>query len=378
MTQFNGRTKICYGGDAIESLEQLPAKRALIVTDPFMVKTGFVDRIKSHLDRAGIAHGLFGDVESDPSLETVTRGTLFLLEEGADLIIALGGGSAIDAAKAIMFFGHRVASQSNPGNRGNQVKKPMLVAIPTTSGTGSEVTAISVVTDRVNEVKIPLLDELMIPDMAILDARFTRTVPPSVTAATGMDVLTHAIEAYTATGANAFSSIYAEYAIKYVFTYLLRAYSNGDDMEAREMMLLASCMAGMAFNNSGLGITHSMAHSLGGVFHIPHGTANAVMLPHVIGFNSFDVGVKYHEIARMLELPSESVKAGVESLVAAVAGLNAAMDIPSRIRELKVDEAAFRAELPTMAQHALDDGCTPGNPRRPSLDDIKRLLEQAW
>ncbi|MCG8567758.1 MAG: iron-containing alcohol dehydrogenase, partial [Desulfobacterales bacterium] len=249
MTQFNGRTKICYGGNAIDALETLKARRAFIVTDPFMVKTGFVDRIKSHLDRADIEHCLFSDVEPDPSLETVTKGTLQMLEQGADLVIALGGGSAIDAAKAIMFFAHKARKGE---------KKPFLLAIPTTSGTGSEVTAISVVTDKKNEVKIPLLDELLIPDMAILDARFTRTVPPSVTAATGMDVLTHAIEAYTSRQANAFTSIYSEYAIKYVFKYLHRAYENGDDMEAREMMLLASCMAGMAFNNSGLGITHSI------------------------------------------------------------------------------------------------------------------------
>ncbi|MCG8451601.1 MAG: iron-containing alcohol dehydrogenase [Spirochaetales bacterium] len=369
MTQFNGRTKICYGRRAIENLEKLTAKRAFIVTDPFMVKTGFADRIISHLDRAGMAHTLFDRVESDPSLETVTEGTHQFLSRGADLIIALGGGSAIDAAKAILYFSHKVRKNA---------AKPMLLAIPTTSGTGSEVTAISVVTDKVNGVKIPLADELMIPDMAILDARFTRTVPPFVTAPTGMDVLTHAIEAYTAVGSNAFTDIYSEYAIKYVFKYLFRAYTCGDDMEAREMMLLASCMAGMAFNNSGLGITHSIAHSLGGVFHIPHGLANAVMLPHVIRYNSFDVGVRYHAIAKMLDLPAESVEQGTTSLMEAVAGLNAAMEIPLRIRDLKVEKAAFDRELNSMANNALEDACTKGNPRRPSRDDIKGLLSLAY
>ncbi len=369
LTQFNGRTKICYGGNAIDALESLKGKKALIVTDPFMVKTGFVDRIKSHLDRAGIAHCLFSHVEPDPSLETVTQGTLLMLKEEADLVIALGGGSAIDAAKAVMFFAHK----ARKGGR-----KPFLLAIPTTSGTGSEVTAISVVTDKKNEVKIPLLDELLIPDMAILDARFTRTVPPSVTAATGMDVLTHAIEAYTSRQANAFTSIYSEYAIKYVFKYLHRAFENGDDMEAREMMLLASCMAGMAFNNSGLGITHSMAHSLGGVFHIPHGMANAVMLPHVIRFNSFDVGVQYLEIAQVLGLPAGSVEEGTAGLIQAVNQMNSAMGIPARIRDLGVDQEAFKADLETMARHSIEDLCTGGNPRRPSLDDIKGLLNRAY
>ena len=369
MTQFNGRTKICYGANAIDALETLKAKRALIVTDPFMVKTGFVDRIKSHLDRVDICHALFSDVEPDPSLETVIKGTLTMLKQEADLVVALGGGSAIDAAKAIMFFGHKARKGG---------KKPFLLAIPTTSGTGSEVTAISVVTDKKNEVKIPLLDELLIPDMAILDARFTRTVPPAVTAATGMDVLTHAIEAYTSRQANAFTSIYSEYAIKYVFKYLKRAFENGDDMEAREMMLLASCMAGMAFNNSGLGITHSIAHSLGGVFHIPHGMANAVMLPHVIRYNAFDVGVKYYEIADVLGLPAASVEEGTQSLIQAVNQMNADMGIPARIRDLKVEADVFQKDLETMAGHALEDLCTGGNPRRPSLDDLKTLLNQAY
>jgi len=369
LTQFNGRTKICYGRDAIEAIEQLKAERAFIVTDPFMVKTGFADRIESHLDRAGISHFLFDGVEPDPSLETVTNGTLLLLKEKADLIIALGGGSAIDAAKAIMFFAHKA---------GKGTKKPLLVAIPTTSGTGSEVTAVSVVTDTANEVKIPLNDELLIPDIAILDARFTRTVPPSVTAATGMDVLTHAIEAYTSRKASAFTSIYSEYAIRYVFKYLFRAYKCGDDMEAREMMLLASCMAGMAFNNSGLGITHSIAHSLGALYHIPHGLANAVILPHVIRFNSFDVGVKYREISEILGLESGSVEKGISSLIEAVRSLNESMGIPNKIRNLKIEEKFFREDIDLMSRHSLEDACTKSNPRMPSHDDIKRLLERAW
>jgi alcohol dehydrogenase class IV len=321
VTQFYGKTKICYGEDALETLERLPIKQAFIVTDPFMVKTGFIDRLISHLDLGGIRHRVFDGVEPDPSLETVTKGTHLYMQDHAEAVIALGGGSAIDAAKAIAFFASKVDT-SRP--------RPILVAIPTTSGTGSEVTAISVVTDKVNEVKIPLNDEQLIPDLAILDARFTRTLPPSVTSVTGMDVLTHAIEAYTSRKANAFTSIYAEYAIRYVFEYLPRAYRCSDDMEAREKMLLASCMAGMAFNNSGLGITHSIAHSLGGIFHVPHGLANAVVLPFVIQFNSFDAAVQYREIAQMLSLPAGSVGEGTQSLIKAVRELNESMGIPNR------------------------------------------------
>ena len=372
--QFYGKTKICYGAYALETLEELSSRQAFIVTDPFMVKSGFADVVKSHLDRRGIGHRTFDGVEPDPSLETVTKGTVQFMHDKADLIIALGGGSAIDAAKAIAFFAYK-ADES----RG----KPTLVAIPTTSGTGSEVTAISVITDKVNEVKIPLNDELLIPDIAILDARFTRTVPPGVTAATGMDVLTHAIEAYTSRQANAFTSIYAKYAIRYVFQYLYRTYQNMDDMEGREMMQLGSCMAGMAFNNSGLGITHSIAHSLGGIFHIPHGLANAVMLPYVIKFNSFDVGVKYWEIAKRLALPSNTVEEGTSSLIKAVRDLNASMGIPARISEMRpggkpIDREVFRGHLDTISRNALEDICTGGNPRRPSGEDIKNILDEAW
>lgn len=369
MTQFYGKTKICYGENALENLEGLPATQAFIVTDPFMVQSGFVDRIKSHLDRCDIPHRTFADVEPDPSLDTVVKGSLLFLQDNADMIIALGGGSAIDAAKAIAFFAHKAAKKA---------VKPTLVAIPTTSGTGSEVTAISVITDKVNEVKIPLNDELLIPDVAILDARFTRTLPPHVTAATGMDVLTHAIEAYTSRQANAFTTIYAKHAIKYVFKYLHRAYVCKDDMEAREHMLLASCMAGMAFNNSGLGITHSIAHSLGGIFHVPHGLANAVILPYVIQFNSFDVGVRYREIAQILSLPAASVSEGVTSLIKAVNDLNSSMEIPGGIRDLKVDEQLFQENIDVMATNVLDDFCTGGNPRMPSSSDIVKLLEKAW
>ena len=369
MTQFYGKTKICYGEDALETLERLPYKQAFIVTDPFMVGNGFLDRLKSHLDRGGTGYSIFDGVEPDPSLETVMQGTRQFLEKQSDMVIALGGGSAIDAAKAIAFFAYKALESE---------VRPFLVAVPTTSGTGSEVTAISVITDKVNEVKIPLNDELLIPDVAILDARFTRTLPPRVTAATGMDVLTHAIEAYTSRQANAFTSIYAEYAIRYVYKYLLRAYTWMDDMEAREMLLLGSCMAGMAFNNSGLGITHSLAHSLGGLFHIPHGLANAVLLPYVIRFNSFDAGVKYKEIADILQLPADTVEDGTAALIKAVRELNDSLAIPGSIRLLKIDEGTFRGHLDVMAKNSLDDICTLGNPRKPSQADMRTILELAW
>lgn len=369
MTQFYGRTRICYGEDAINNLDKLTGRHAFVVTDPFMVKMGFADRVISALERANIPQSLFDQVEPDPSLETVQKGLVQLLADRADLVIALGGGSAIDAAKAMMYFAYKADPSKG---------KPQLVVIPTTSGTGSEVTAVTVITDTQRQVKIPLIDDLIVPDMAVLDARFTRSVPPAVTAATGMDVLTHALEAYVSTPANEFSDIYAVHAIEYVFRYLLRCYRNGDDMEARQNMLLASCMAGLAFNNSGLGMAHSIAHTLGGLFHIPHGKANAVLLPYVIRFNSFDVRDRYRTIAEKLGLPCDTVEQGNESLIEAVRWLNSQMGIPSRISELGIEQDDFDNALDAMSSNAMADMCTASNPRRPSQRDIRQLLRTAY
>ena len=235
-----------------------------------------------------------------------------------------------------------------------------------------------VITNTKEKIKFVIVSWRNLPMVSINDPLLMLAKPAGLTAATGMDVLTHAVEAYTSRQANAFSSIYAEHAMRYVFTYLQRTYRCMDDMEAREMMQLGSCMAGMAFNNSGLGITHSIAHSLGGLFHIAHGLANAVMLPHVIRFNSFDVGVKYRAIAEILGLPCASVEEGTTSLIQAVRDMNDSMGIPARLSTLKIEEARFLEHLDAMAGKALADFCTGGNPRRPSAGDIKMLLEQAW
>lgn len=369
MTQFNGRTKICYGEDAMNVIGTLPMKQAMVVTDPFMGQIEFTDRIISALDRARIPHTLFDQVEPDPSLETVIQGTHKLTTNNADAIIALGGGSAIDAAKAMMYFFHKARKEQ---------QKPLLVVIPTTSGTGSEVSSFSVVTDTANQTKIPMSDELLIPDMAILDARFTRTVPPAITADTGMDVLTHAIEAFTSVDANIFADIYSEHAIRAVFKYLLRAYDNGDDMHARERMMVASCMAGTAFSNCGLGICHSLAHALGGTFHIPHGRANALMLPHAITFNALEAGERYQAIAEMINLPASSVVTGTKSLTLAVESLNERMNIPMRVRDLDISESEYKSAIRDLATKALEDPCSSYNPRKPSLEEIRHIFEQAW
>lgn len=367
VTQFNGRTRICYGDDAIDTLETLTGHHALIVTESFLVELGFADRVISGLERANIHSRVLDGVEPDPSLDSVREGTVALLTGGADLVVALGGGSAIDTAKAMVFF----ACKAEPAR-----DKPLLVAIPTTSGTGSEVTAVAMVTE--GQAKLPLADDLIVPDIAVLDARFTRSVPPGITAGTGMDTLAHALEAFVATTANAFTDLYALSAIEYVFRTLLRCYRNGDDMEARQNMLLASCMAGVAFTNSGLGVAHSIANALGGIFHIPHSKAIAPLLPYAIRFNSFDIRDRYQIVARHLGFPCGTAAQGTESLIEAVRCLNNQMGIASRIRDLGVGEAEFQASFEALARQAMADGCTGTNPRRPSLEDIRQLLRQAY
>ncbi|MDX2322252.1 MAG: 1-propanol dehydrogenase PduQ [Moritella sp.] len=368
MTHFYAKTKVCYGEGSMDNLKTLPGKHVFIVTDAFIAKTGFVEEVKSHLSM-GVLCTIFDKVEADPSLDTITIATHLFMKSEADIIIAIGGGSAIDAAKAIAYFSNHADLLRQP---------PYLAVVPTTSGTGSEVTSIAVVTDKKNNLKIPLQDDMLIPDLAILDARFTRTMPSSITAATGMDVLTHAIEAYVSTKTNIFTSIYAETAIKIVFKYLPRAYANGDDMEAREQLILASCMAGMAFNNSGLGITHSVAHSLGGLFHIPHGVANAVLLPYVIEFNGFDSGFQYQNIAHCLGLPASSMDEGTNNLLKAVRQLNASLDIPYKISDLDINKDEYINHMPAMVNNILQDICTTTNPKKPSYEDVIRLLQKAW
>jgi alcohol dehydrogenase class IV/microcompartment protein CcmL/EutN len=366
VTQFYGKTKICYGPYALEMLETFPATQAFVVTDPFMVESGFADQAISHLKRKGVGYTLFSGVEPDPSLQAVVAAAKIFLQSQADLILALGGGSAIDMAKAISYFGRK----ADPN------RQTLLVAIPTTSGTGSEVTSIAVIRTKSRRSKSPSTTSCS----SQTSPSWTPASPapcPRPLRRHGHGVLTHAVELHLPLS-NVFTAIYAERAIRHVFAYLRRAYAHGDDMAARDNMLIGSCMAGLAFTNSGLGITHSLAHSLGGLFHIPHGLANAVLLPHVILFNRFDAGVKYKEIAEMAGIPAPTVEEGTRNLVAAVRELNAALGIPAQVRQLKADATLYHDHLRTMAANALEDICTQSNPRMPSLDDLADLLLRAW
>jgi len=376
MREFQLKPRIQFGKDALALLERLPALNALLVTDSAMVKLGYAQKITQIWQQQGISYQIWDDVTADPDVATVARGIRLMESHFPQLIVALGGGSVIDAAKAVLFT---LANDAAAPKR----ERPCFVAIPTTSGTGSEVTAFSVV--KAQGEKLVLVDTEMLPDIAILDPAFVASVPPAITADTGMDVLCHALEAYVSLHASDFSDALAEKAVQQVFCYLPSCWRNGDDALAREKMHNASCMAGMAFTNASLGITHSLAHALGGVFSIPHGRANALLMAHIVAWNADYAGEcdnaaaqKYARLARLLELPADTTQQGVSSLLLAIRAMQEEMKLPLGINELSISAEQFEQQLAAMAQQAMRDSCTPTNPRKPDLSSLIALLRQAW
>lgn len=409
MQWFKVPPKIYFEYDSIQYLEKMNyISKAFIVTDPTMVKLGYVDKILYYLrKREQYCHTkIYSDVEPDPDVDTIMRGVEQMREFQPDVIIALGGGSAIDAAKGMwLFYEHPETTfdglkQKFMDIRKRVVKFPNLgskakfVAIPTTSGTGSEVTAFSVITDKKNgNIKYPLTDYALRPDVAIIDPQFVMSLPKSATADTGIDVLTHAIEAYVSNMANDYTDGLALQAIDLVFDYLKRAYDNGaSDEVAREKMHNASCIAGMAFTNSFLGLNHSMAHKLGGEFHIPHGRANAILLPYVIAYNAekptkfatfpkyeyFIADERYAKIAKFLGISGKNTKESVQNLIHAIQQLNKDLNLPATIQEAGVNEQEFLLKLNDLAEHAHDDQCTGANPRYPLVEEIKEVFLKAY
>lgn len=374
MNRIYMKTEICCGRDALERLSSIPAEHVMIITDSFMAQSGAVERIKEHI--TGCPVSVFDKVVPDPPLPLVTEGVKALADTGADVVIALGGGSSLDAAKAIK----EVAA------RAGKSRVRTCVAIPTTSGTGSEVTRFAVITDPVKQVKYPLAMESMLPDIAILDPALTATVPSSVTADTGMDVITHCLESYVSKEANDFSDALAEKALQLAFGWLRQASSDGGDLEAREKLHNASCLAGMSFESAGLGLNHGIAHSVGGKLHIPHGKINAMLLPLVLDYNSgldspearkhAGTAEKYQRMAKLLGLPAANPYIGAKNLVHAVRELNRSLRIPATLRELGKDPAEVRAMETELAAGALRDVCTASNPRVPTEQDVRRILTQ--
>lgn len=407
MQWFKIPEKIFFEAGSISYLEKMSdIKKAFIVTDPSMVDLGYVDKILYYLrKRMAYVHAeIFSEVEPDPSFTTIRKGVNAMQVFEPDVIIALGGGSAIDAAKGMwLFYEHPDADVEGLKLKFMDIRKrtykfPKLgtkckmVAIPTTSGTGSEVTSFAVISDKEKNIKYPLADYELTPDVAIVDPDLVMTLPKKLTADTGMDVLTHAIEAYVSVMASDYTDGLAEKAIELVFEFLPQAYEDGTNRLAREKMHNASCIAGMAFTNAFLGVNHSIAHKLGGEFHIPHGKANAILLPYVIKYNGtaptkmvsfpkyehYVADTRYAEIAKRLGLPASTPQEGVNSLVKAVQELNAKICEEKSLQEFGIDEAEFLAKVDVLAERAFEDQCTSVNPRVPLVSEIKQILLDAY
>ena len=406
MQWFKVPSKIYFERDSIQYLQDMKdCEKVMIVTDRSMVDLGFVDKITHQLNlrKNKVTVQLFTDVETDPSVQTVYKGTDLMHSFQPDTIIALGGGSAMDAAKAMWLFYEQpnvdfedlVQKFMDIRKRAFRFpelgRKAKFIGIPTTSGTGSEVTPFTVISD--GDKKYPIADYSLTPTIAIVDPSFTMTVPASVTADTGLDVLTHAVEAYVSVLANDFTDGLALQAIKLVFEFLERSYKHGSaDPEARERMHNASTIAGMAFANAFLGMNHSLSHKVGGKFHTPHGRTNAIFLPHVIRYNGtrpqktatwpkynyYKADVKYQEIARTLGLPCSTPAEGVASFAKACDELARKVGIKMSFKEQGLDEKAFMEARRELAMMAYEDQCSPANPRLPMVADMEEILTKAY
>ena len=381
-------------------------KKAFIVTDTFLFKNGYTKPITDKLDEMGIQYACFYDVAPDPTLGCALEGAKQISDFEPDVIIALGGGSAMDAAKIMwVLYEHPEVDFLDMAMRFMDIRKRVytfpkmgekayFIAIPTSAGTGSEVTPFAVITDETTGIKYPLADYELLPKMAIVDSDFMMTMPRGLTAATGIDAMTHALEAYASIMATPYTDGQALVALKLIFEYLPRSYENGaNDPEAREKMADASCMAGIAFANAFLGVCHSMAHKLGAFHHIAHGIANALMISEVIRFNSADVPTKmgtfpqyayphakrrYAEIAEFLGLGGKDDDAKVKNLIKAIEELKAKVGIKKTIKDYGVDEQNFLDRLDEMCEQAFDDQCTGANPRYPLISEIKEMYLKCY
>ncbi|MFB2838388.1 bifunctional acetaldehyde-CoA/alcohol dehydrogenase [Floridanema evergladense] len=396
-----------YGALPVAIRELAGKRRAFIVTDKPLYDLGVTASLEAALEEIGLKFDIFYDVEPDPSLETVQRGLALMNTFQPDVIIAIGGGSPMDAAKIMwLLYEHPEIEFEGLAMRFMDIRKrvyelpplgdkAIMIAVPTTSGTGSEVTPFAVVTDRRSSIKYPLADYALTPTMAIVDPELVLNMPKKLTAYGGIDALTHALEAFVSVLASEYTNSLALEAIRLLFKYLPSAYKNGaNDAKAREKVHYAATMAGMAFANSFLGICHSMAHQLGATFHVPHGLANALMISHVIKYNSTDAPFKqatfsqykypnakwrYARISSYLGLPGETEEEKVNSLIAAVEDLKRHLDIPTSIKDaIKESPQEFYAKVENLADQAFDDQCTGANPRYPLITDLKQLLEDAY
>ena len=380
MARFTLPRDLYHGKGALEALKTFEGKRAIIcVGGGSMKRFGFLDRAKQYLEEAGMEVQLFEGIEPDPSVETVMKGAAAMEAFQPDWIVAIGGGSPIDAAKAMWTFYEYPETTFEdlitPFSFPELRKKAKFLAIPSTSGTATEVTAFSVITDYEKGIKYPLADFNITPDIAVVDPTLAETMPQKLTAHTGMDALTHAIEAYVSTLNGPFTDPLALKAIHMVFDYLPDSY-NGDKT-AREQMHYAQCLAGMAFSNALLGIVHSMAHKTGAAFstgHIPHGCANAIYLPYVIQYNAKCAAGRYADIARSISITGNSDAELVEGLCKKIDEYNVKLNIPKTLKEFGINEDEFKEKVAVIAELAVGDACTGSNPRPITPAEMEKLL----
>jgi len=366
-------TKIFFGQDSLKNLSHMDLGNVLIICDPFMEKSHKVDNLTVILEQQQLVYQIFSKVVPDPTIAVVTEGVAAAIQLSPKTIIALGGGSAIDTAKAVRQIYQATTKSSHI----------QLICIPTTSGTGSEVTSFSIISDPTVQTKYALVDDSLIPDVAILDPNFTVSVPSSVTADTGIDVLTHSLEAYVSTNASDFTDAYAEKAMKIIWENLVAVVKDGEDIAKREKIHNASCLAGIAFSEASLGVCHSLAHALGAKFHIPHGRANAMLLPYVISYNAglelkeeLPALNRYQEAAKLLGIQSGTPKATVHRLISLLSRQMKEMNIPKTVEELGIDSNEFLEAIPAMAEKAMMDKCTITNPRKPTIEELEELYKR--
>lgn len=355
MEEFSCKTRIVTGEGAVSALGDLKAKRLFLVTDPYFMGSGMAKKVAQLSKAAEVA--FFDKVQPDPTVELAAEGTAFLREFGPDLVVALGGGSAMDLGKAMAYFA-----------KGDYT----LCAIPTTSGSGSEVTDFAILTH--NKVKHPLVDKRLRPDMAILDSSFLEELPKGLIAETGFDAVAHAVEAYTARGAGAFSDLYAREAFSSLCAALPASFAGRKDVRLK--VHLASTMAGMAFTQAGLGLCHAMAHSLGGMFHVPHGRLNAILLPAVIGTNAGAAGKKYAELARAAGMGGSAETIGVRNLKNSLVRLRRELNLPETLAQAGIDPRQVWRSAGEIVKATLNDPCCKSNPMTVEDFLVRRILEE--
>lgn len=373
--KFNLGTKVYFYNHSLELLKEIKGKKAFIVSDSVMETLGYLQKVIEYLKEAKISSVVFSGVRPNPNVKVIADGLKLYKDCDADVIVTIGGGSAIDTAKGILYVAYALESTERV--------KPLFITIPSTSGTGSEVTDFSVITAEGE--KICIIDELITPDIAILDPDCIQHVPQHVIADTGIDVLVHAIEAYVSTKASDYTDALAEKAIKLVFENLENLYRNPKDIDARNKLQAASCIAGMAFTNASLGINHSLAHAFGESFHISHGRSNALMLNAVIEYNAELHGgangyaaKRYAQLAVELNLPSRTYREGTVNFIGIINKLKNSLGVEDSIRDLGIEQIEFEKAMKNIAKTALLDRCTPTNPKQPTKEDLIQVLQKCY